>query len=328
MISNNLSAIFPIISFVIMITTIYFLAKAGFSDPGIIMRKKVNFYDKLKKQKLKDAPVKNSSDKTKEYKIVQNGFFIKYKFCNTCFIIRPIQSHHCYDCNNCVEKFDHHCPWLGSCVGLRNYKYFFWFLFCVNILILYITSFSSYHLYLNLKREESETKYWNNIDLLNNNNNNNNSNETSNRFFTLNDKKYDFQEYTVKYKFRQVENNTMIKNLESNVNNYFNLESEDKFLRFKFTESIIPLFLIIYCLLCFVFTGSLLVYHFTLINKNITTKEEMRSSLLKKILNSYVKKNFCKYFFEIIFTKYSNFSLLEKLKMRFAELDKVFNLPY
>lgn len=159
MISKHLSPIFPIISVLLALITTYFLAKAGFSDPGIIMRKKTNYYEKEKKQKLKDVPNKNSKEKNKEYKIVHNGFFIKYKFCNTCFVVRPLRSHHCFDCNNCVEKFDHHCPWLGTCVGQQNYKYFFLFLFCVNVLILFIVSFSAFHLYLNLRRDISEIDY-------------------------------------------------------------------------------------------------------------------------------------------------------------------------
>ena len=49
------------------------------------------------------------------------------RLCHTCKIVRPYRSSHCKACNRCVLAFDHHCPYIQTCVGYKNRVWFFAF---------------------------------------------------------------------------------------------------------------------------------------------------------------------------------------------------------
>lgn len=42
--------------------------------------------------------------------------------CPDCETIKTSRSQHCLVCHQCVERFDHHCPWVNNCIGVKNHN--------------------------------------------------------------------------------------------------------------------------------------------------------------------------------------------------------------
>ena len=47
----------------------------------------------------------------------------------------PLTTKHCGACNKCIDGFDHHCGWLNTCVGEKNYRSFLVLLASVSMQI-------------------------------------------------------------------------------------------------------------------------------------------------------------------------------------------------
>ncbi|XP_052835527.1 probable palmitoyltransferase ZDHHC24 [Drosophila gunungcola] len=56
-----------------------------------------------------------------------------WHFCDKCHRTVPPRSWHCKICNVCILKRDHHCNFVGNCVGHNNQRYFIWFSFYATI---------------------------------------------------------------------------------------------------------------------------------------------------------------------------------------------------
>lgn len=86
--------------------------------------------------------------------IAVRGFLTRLRYCETCCIYRPPRTVHCAVCELCIEGFDHHCPWLGMCIGRRNYRYFLIFLSLLCVQLLFSVSLCTAHLYSLAQEEE------------------------------------------------------------------------------------------------------------------------------------------------------------------------------
>ncbi|CAK66775.1 unnamed protein product (macronuclear) [Paramecium tetraurelia] len=105
----------PIISYVMYFSCVLFLFLTQFTDPGIIPRKDI--IEKMKDENLLHL-IPTEADNS-NYNI---------RICITCMIKKPPRSNHCAECDNCVDVFDHHCPFVNNCIGKRNYAYFISFI--------------------------------------------------------------------------------------------------------------------------------------------------------------------------------------------------------
>lgn len=131
-----------------IITISQYLYTAG-SNPGYVM-------DVLREDQLAEADMKRARDNLTGVQRMEraqgdgnrNGSTritlwhgssssSSNRTCLTCRVLQPPRSKHCHDCNKCVFRFDHHCVWLGTCVGHGNHCRFWWYILDETVLCLW-----------------------------------------------------------------------------------------------------------------------------------------------------------------------------------------------
>lgn len=91
----HLGPISTSICVIFMLSSVYNLLDTSFRDPGIVIGK----------------PAMNED-------------ISEHRWCDFCNVYQPPDGAHCPDCNVCVSGYDHHCVWMGVCIGKGNMKPF------------------------------------------------------------------------------------------------------------------------------------------------------------------------------------------------------------
>ena len=95
----------------------------------------------------------------KEYKdildLVESGQEAE-DFCPLCLVKNKFRSKHCLICEMCVDEFDHHCFWVGNCIGKNNYTLFFIFLIYILINTLFNMGVNIFYLITEMGNDEAE----------------------------------------------------------------------------------------------------------------------------------------------------------------------------
>ncbi|KAK9513554.1 hypothetical protein VZT92_027080 [Zoarces viviparus] len=134
---EHLTVFIPVIGGVLFLFVVISLLRTSFTDPGILPRATPDEAADIEKQiDTSGSSTYRPPPRTKE--ILINQQVVKLKYCFTCKMFRPPRTSHCSLCDNCVERFDHHCPWVGNCVGKRNYRFFYSFIISLSFLTSFI----------------------------------------------------------------------------------------------------------------------------------------------------------------------------------------------
>lgn len=104
---------------VLALATICFYAAASLVDPGYLERQLPD--DEQLPPQHADSIISSSTGSAVHP-------LLELPTCVHCRAHQVARAKHCHDCGRCVRRLDHHCWWLGSCVGKGNHRLFLTYL--------------------------------------------------------------------------------------------------------------------------------------------------------------------------------------------------------
>ena len=140
-----LPIIFPlIISSFLYISEIISIIFCSCSDAGIIHKQDRDYKYKPNKYYIKK---------------VINGHLYELNYCQTCLLFKPPRASHCQLCDNCILRFDHHCNWIGKCIGQKNYGSFYFLILSLFFSTLFYIIYSLYCIIYQAKNIKNKEKF-------------------------------------------------------------------------------------------------------------------------------------------------------------------------
>ena len=103
--------IVTLISWLLALFVLAFLFLTVFTSPGVV-------------PKALGRSSNRPADGLIAYVELPSGVKLYKPYCYVCNINRPPRAAHCPLCNNCVERYDHHCGLIGACIGKGNFTSF------------------------------------------------------------------------------------------------------------------------------------------------------------------------------------------------------------
>eukprot|EP01052_Picozoa_sp_SAG31_P026579 SAG31_NODE_2419_length_5727_cov_4.235963_4_plen_262_part_00 len=107
----KLSVLLPVVFMCISLISLFLTAT---KDPGVTLRSQDPAIVSQRASATGNDPQSTTT-------VSMDGFEVNLKHCRTCKVWRSPRSTHCDACDNCVEGFDHHCPWVGTCIGADHF---------------------------------------------------------------------------------------------------------------------------------------------------------------------------------------------------------------